>query len=355
MAAQHRKIGGEFSIDPNLLRPIVNRRAHFFSTGRGALHAIVHDAMGRYGIGRVLLPDYLCNSMIRAVADTGCPQTFYPVDSSLKPDLETLAEELASARARCLVVVIDYFGLVDLTSEVEWLRGLDCNPIVVVDEVQSPFTFEWGCPGSDYAFTSYRKALPAPDGAVAVWHGVALTPKSTCEAAFVRGKIEGNLARDSSSTLEDGQFLWLKSREAEDLLDRNGYYDCAMSEASTRIVCNTDIPGVARRRQSNFDYLARRLSGIGIFPIVPRTSDSVPLFLPVLLKNRDHVRSVLAQQDIYCPVHWPWPEDASELRPARMEFWEEELSMVIDQRYDEDDMDRLADALEQALGVSGRG
>ena len=64
--------------------------------------------------------------------------------------------------------------------------------------------------------------------------------------------------------------------------------------------------------------------------------NDVPLFVPIK-DIRDEVRKILRQHNIFCPVHWPLREDMKTL-PVCSEMTRKELSLVIDQRYTEEDM-----------------
>ena len=68
---RRRVVGGEFEITPDLLVPRAREQTtpRAFASGRAALHAIVANAMDSLGMSHVVLPDYLCGSMISAIED----------------------------------------------------------------------------------------------------------------------------------------------------------------------------------------------------------------------------------------------------------------------------------------------
>ena len=68
-----------------------------------------------------------------------------------------------------------------------------------------------------------------------------------------------------------------------------------------------------------------------------------PLFVPVLLENRDKVRKHLTENKIYCPVHWPKPEGADS------NIYDMELSLICDQRYGVNDMERIVSVLSEVI------
>ena len=65
-----------------------------------------------------------------------------------------------------------------------------------------------------------------------------------------------------------------------------------------------------------------------------------PIFVPILTTNREAIRKKLIENEIYCPIHWPKPNDKCESN-----LYELELSLICDQRYNEADMQRIVDVI----------
>ena len=65
-----------------------------------------------------------------------------------------------------------------------------------------------------------------------------------------------------------------------------------------------------------------------------------PLFIPVieLTGQRDQLRRYLIDNNVYCPVHWPVSPYHKEISIQTKEIYENELSLICDQRYSPDDM-----------------
>ncbi len=69
-----------------------------------------------------------------------------------------------------------------------------------------------------------------------------------------------------------------------------------------------------------------------------------PLFVPILLgEDRDRIRRGLTENSIYCPIHWPKPQY------CESNLYDIELSLVCDQRYNEEDMMRIIKVLKELL------
>lgn len=73
-----------------------------------------------------------------------------------------------------------------------------------------------------------------------------------------------------------------------------------------------------------------------------------PLFVPILVpdRRRGEIRRYLIGKDIYCPIHWPVSED-HKLDSKMKRIYEQELSLVCDQRYTEKNMGRMVAAIKE--------
>ena len=363
-APRRRAVGGEFEVDPALLAPYPSEPSlgrpgdpgaasdgfpRGFATARSALRAAFEAARATHGASHVLLPDYLCRSIVAAVHRAGCSHSYYPVDLRLQPDCPALEAALDAAPSRSTVLLIEYFGLADVSIATNRLLAHPASPVIVVDRAQSLLGME-PVPGATYTIASYRKTLPVPDGAW-VLSTECVEPKTSDEAPFVPVDLVGRLLKGSLGieALPDETYLEF-GQLAEQMLDRSHYDDCEVSHISRRILRHIDLEDAATRRANNFDYLRELLEDLDIHPILERSADGVPLVLPVLLPDRDRVRRRLAEQRIFCPVHWPWPpERHGTLKPRHPQLWDQELSLLVDQRYGRSEMDRIADGLRASV------
>lgn len=349
-APRMRPIGGEFEIAPRLLgiwehQPSTTCSA--FATGRAALRAVLAMLAEAAPRTKVLLPDYLCASMIQAVESLGLPFGFFSVDRQLHVDVANLLTAVQDeGPGGVVVVLVDYFGLDTCAEALRALKAAHPETRVVRDNSQALFACA-AEDGIDYSFTNLRKWLPTPDGAFITSGGGAIPCPSDCEAEFVSHKIVGNLVKGfaSAAGMTDRSYLDHTER-GERLLERGAVVSARMSGASRTILGNIDLAEVATRRRRNFVYLRDAIADMGLRPIVPLHDHSVPLALPICVEERDQVRRVLAESRVFCPVHWPMP---ASLRGATgHELWESELSLVIDQRYEPHDLDRIVAGLRVA-------
>ena len=102
----------------------------------------------------------------------------------------------------------------------------------------------------------------------------------------------------------------------------------------------------ARVRRRNARIILEGLSTIGVQTILSMQDESVPLCIPIWLDDRNKVRTRMFSKQIFCPVHWPI--DGLNVNKG-IQMAEHEMSIVIDQRYSDRDMDFILTTLESAL------
>lgn len=110
--------------------------------------------------------------------------------------------------------------------------------------------------------------------------------------------------------------------------------------ASHLLVTAFDYPDIEHRRRENYGRLAATLGDFCLFPHLP--ADACPLGFPVRLKNRDRVRSLLFESQIYAPLHWALDGVVPGHFTASHRLSAEIMTLPCDQRYGKADMDWLA-------------
>ena len=72
--------------------------------------------------------------------------------------------------------------------------------------------------------------------------------------------------------------------------------------------------------------------------------------MPILLREREHVRSALMKQNIYLPVHWPLDERIDrKIYSIAHSLSSRILGLVLDQRYGPEEMRYLVDHFKVAV------
>lgn len=329
-------IGGEFPITiTDLLRapslPRVNDGTYHYASGRAALYQILKYLKEQHGITSVLLPDYLCDTILVPIRKLDVAYSFYPLNDKLELESETFMEVYKRDAA---ILLINYFGLQDLSEQVAFIRSIDKDAIIIEDDVQAYYEFKKPLGNVDFKFTSLRKTFAVPDGGlVKTTHQL---PVIETPNAFGQYKAAGAIMKSMRDELfDDSVYLDIFKIGGRKIDSELG---CSMSLISERLYASVDEEYVKNRRLANAKYLVEKLSETGIQLLLPLAEDKVPLFVPIYLENRDEVRKRMFQQEVFCPVHWPL---AGMPVKKSKEMAEHELSLIVDQRYKEPDMKQI--------------
>lgn len=331
-------LGGEFEIDLSTQRDTFKPApdTYYYASGRAALYQILKSLEKK--VSKIWFPDWLCHTMVDAAKQAGFEYTFYALDDSFQASLSAL--DASGYKDGDLVLLINYFGLQDLTETAKVIKVAYPNAIVIEDDVQAYYSFaETTNPYVDYRFTSLRKTFAIPDGGlVYTKHSM---PMATEPNTFAKYKIEGGVMKKhrGEEGIKDEDYLVLFEKGSA-LIDDN--YESVMSHDAEMLFAGTDFQWVKQKRQENAAYLIEVLKSLGLKPMIEIPNNSVPLFVPIWLDDRNTVRKRMFQHEVFCPVHWPL-EGLSLKKGAEMA--QHELSLIVDQRYSKEDMDLILSLL----------
>lgn len=311
-------VGGEFALSLNELisQPPKQYSDYLYASGRSALYYIGNHII-QNGIKRIWLPSYLCHSITETLIKLPLEIIYYSLGQDFLPNFETVS----FGSSDCFLI-INYFGLLNTETTVSRLKRENPNVPIIVDNVQA--YFEMNCSSlADYQFTSFRKTLGAPDGAwVIARHHTLIQPQD--ENSFSQYKIAGALLKKSSESIYLTHDIYMRLIEqGECLIDSQ--LDRTINRHTLNYLASIDMEDVKQQRRTNSQYVLEQLKMMNICPMIPvDLEQSVPLFIPIQLNNRDAIRKALAQKSIYCPIHW--------------NDHPREISLVIDQRYEPADL-----------------
>ena len=326
-----REIGSEFwdvplGEGPGLVLP---PGAQWYLSGRAALSAILKQLPP---CRSAALPSWCCDSMIKPFLEAGMEVRFYPVwfeKGSLRQEIDWQSD---------VTLILDYFGY-----SLPGTKGKARRGVVIRDVTHSMFSASYE--DADYYFGSLRKWTGVWTGGFA-WaaDGRALLKGSDEGGEYIclrRRAMElkrGYIAGDMS---DKQRYLSLFAR-AEEALETSpsGRAHPRDVEAAGRL----DTGFLKSRRRQNAQMLMEALGDWLIFPrLLP---GDCPLMVPVLVPGgqRDALRKYLIKDNVFCPVHWPVSE-YHRLESRERFIYDNELSLVCDQRYTTEDMARAVEAI----------
>lgn len=339
-----RIIGGMFGLDetpnPNSsMPPFLNDRAILLLNASSCIALLVE----LLSPSQVWMPSYLCESMVKAVDARLATVKFYEVDYDLA--LPTLAW-LDEVEPNDLVVLVDYFGFPGDAFCVSGIK--ERGAWLLEDASQALLSKEVGR-FSDFVLFSPRKFLGVPDGGVLVLNH---------DIEFCDFRLESPPARwwlkAFSATVQRREFdlyggnrRWFELFQESEAESPIGFY--GMSEFSKMLLRHSfDYLTIVQRRVENYRFLANSLSDLAVFPTLP--PQVVPLGFPIRTRNRDRIRQILFEHDIYPAVHWP----IQEIVPGRFkdshQLAAEIMTLPCDQRYDSSDIEQMANLVREVLG-----
>ena len=154
-------------------------------------------------------------------------------------------------------------------------------------------------------------------------------------SAYIEQRIKAaELKRDyiNSGVGEKNAFLKMFSN-AEELLEQD-----YLNYFGEKVLCN--VTEIADVRRANARRLIEGLRGIREITLWREQIEDIdtPLFVPILVADsiRNELRKYLIEHQIFCPIHWP----ITELHSNVNELFDNELSLICDQRYSFDEIDR---------------
>ena len=325
-----REIGSEFWDIPIIQQTnrLFPEFTQWFLSGRSALQAIIKEL----GEARsVSLPAWCCDSMIKPFVDAGLEVHFYPVYWSEGQLFQEWSFDCD------VLFLIDYFGYSGAIPAPNGFKGT-----VIRDVTHSIFSTTYS--DAEYYFGSLRKWCGVWTGGY-VWakdgHRLLTGLMDDGEYVSLREKAMEQKAEYISGQREDKGYLHIFD-EAEELLENVG--SCSAADRDIQIAKKLDIETVKNRRRANAEVLRSAFPDWLIFS--KQSSNDVPMFVPVLVPGgkRNELRRYLIKNEIYCPVHWP-VSDYHKLDEKELFIYDNELSLVCDQRYTEEDMYRMVETI----------
>ena len=329
------------------------------ANGRSALSILAACARMKLSPGRatILLPAYLCHTVIQPFDGALFQFRFYDIEC----DLSTTASSVMDKYDRDVVAVIlmNYFGHSTVESGVyaaireagDALIFDDRSHSLLTDMLKGPSAYL----NSIFRIYSVRKWGPFPDLALLVTpKGSDIRPDKGIDYKFFLYRFAGLALRGAyfnfpAPLLSDASLRCFN--RAEILLDAR--IQPKNSSYFSRLLWKRwDWRSAAERRRENFAFLSSNWTCKYATPLFSSVGEDVcPMSFPIVVKGRAKLRQWLIDGKVYCPIHWPQPRETRGVAARNASnFYAQELTIPIDQRYAQVDMSRILQRIDEFRG-----
>ena len=308
-------------------------------SGRTAIDYVLNNINDKKKV--VYMPDYCCESMMQPFIDNDYKIVFYNFDYKEKKYIINYDTDCS------IFFAMSYFGYNDSNMD-SVIEEFSNNKIIVIEDITHRLLSNNNhCLKSDYLICSLRKWFPIISGGVAIKVSSKFnndTTNYTVDNLLVRTKEKAmSLKKDYIDGLIDtkDEFLNLYKESNNCFLN---YKNKTIDNISFNILKHLDITNIKSKRISNSLIIEKMLDKNKNMKLLFKYKDGdCPLFVPILVENRDKIRKEMIEKSIYLPVHWPKSK-------AENDIYDLELSLINDQRYSEEDIRKYVDELIKTVG-----
>jgi len=352
-------IGGEYYHSPFvLLKPKMldlreylkskypNKYYYFTGGGYSSITTIIEDVGFENGT-EILLPSYLCASMLLPFKNKCVKYGFYKVGIDLEIDLDDLSHRIG--RNTKAVLFINYFGFPPKQDVLDLLKKLKEDGVVLIEDGVQSF-FSNIDPVGDYFFNSFRKYFPI-DGSVIISNKpIRGAGRRVLNSKYLLLKSFGQILRMLTIRLPllDFSRVFLKLFKSAD----DAYYkhsNVRFSGLNKYLLSKYCLSCITKKRRENYIQMLTKYHKAALFKKLG--SEVVPFGFPICVKNRDTFRTKLMEKNIFCPIHWVLPNEID--KEEFSESWELSktiLTFPLSENVSGNDLDYLEKNMEGLYG-----
>ena len=303
-----KAIGGYFELECGK-EPLYYQDGIYLNICRSALRYLIRAL----GIKKIHVPVFTCHVVNDSIQQEGCEIETYLLNKYMMPDKDFPIEDY--------IIYNNYFGV--LGNNVRKLSQY--YPNLIVDNAQA-FYSNVDCRAAIY---SPRKFFGLPDSGILRGKNIPLLELPYGHSFEVSSHLLKRIDYGAQAAYAD----FTANDEALEQYPLE-----QISYLTLSLMGNIDYEVVKRRRLVNFKILQQGLPTD--FPI-SMAKDDVPLVYPLLVKDGNAVRAKLIQNQIFCARYWPNVLNDSKPGELEYELTTNLVHLPIDQRYCEEDMDRI--------------
>lgn len=273
---------------------------NFTFGGYFSILAILEDIISKNSNNFVvLLPSYLCPSILKPFQLKGIQYKFYKVDEDLFIDTTHLISQIDNNVKA--VFFIDYFGASQLYRLTDVINLLKSKNIVIIQDVVQCIKIEKDKLFGDYIFNSFRKFFPF-EGSIILSKVKIIIDYSKSRNKYIKYKRIGQLLR--FLYIEYGLFnnkIFLKFLK----MSEDRYHSVViikMPRINYWFLNKVELEKLLLERIKNFNYLKAGMEYL--MPSLLTKNDFIPLGFVIKHNKRDIIRKQFFKFKIYTPIHW---------------------------------------------------
>lgn len=358
-------IGGELELNSRQLTYAGSSKYNFdqfhtYYCGRSSVKHILQTINKK----SFLLPAFLCAAVVQPFKECGVDCYYYTVNNDLSINISHIKQILIKEKIDG-IYIINFFGFPQKEEVQFFLEQLKDKYIIIEDcsqgsliETKHPQVGNIG----HFVFTSLRKYLPVPSGALLINNSTYTLKRDIAEDNnFTENRLLAKLLRNyyirQSSQENTVETIYLDIFRNEELSLNKHIEIAKMALISMQILNNLDFTEIITKRRTNFNLLAtffklffeNKNYGSLIIDSLP-DNISPQYFLMRIKSNRNLVRKMLVNENIYCPILWPYiVGDFNLIYAKTIELSNEILCIPIDQRYTHQDMEFIIEKTTNVL------
>ncbi len=312
-----------------------------------------------------LIPAYMCDTVFFPFEQEGWKLHFYHIGKNLEAAQEELCKQIEHIRPG-LLFIHPYYGMDTWKPMRSLLKQWRSQGLHIMEDVTQSYYLEEAGGEADYVIGSLRKWYPVPDGgfvasdiplSFGTLQGGGEFTGSRLELLTEKWKyLYGGVAEDEKQALKKTYLK--KNAEMEEWLDRHSDIN-SISQISGEMLSREDEERCKLVRNENYKQLHQAFLDMkSVRPVFESMEErAVPLYFPVYAKERKEFQEFLQKRDVYAPVLWPvGKENKEHLSGEERYIFEHLLALPMDQRYGNDAMEQIRNAIfdyERKKGVSG--
>ena len=311
----------------------------YLDSGRNAIKV----ALQFIPIGEVLLPEYICESVIHTFENYQIK--YYKINDDFSIDIDDLKTQLTENTK--LVFLMHYFGALQSESTLNEIKKLkqEREFFVIEDTTHSIFTKAQTI--GDYCVCSLRKWLPIPDGGVLYsLNSLECINKENISRNKNITKIYAMLLKKMylENNMDFNEIYRSIFIESENALNKKNEIEQISSISEFLLSCYS-IKDMLNKRKANYTYLSKHFINLGFDTPALFSKNQYLFAIPIYCDKRDILRDFLSKNRIYCAIHWPVNEEETGSRSKNIS--NKIMSLPIDQRYNIEHMRYLLEELKQ--------